>query len=60
MFGIYLILNGVERFTVELIRINKTYNLFGLHPTQAEFIATLLVITGFLLILIARNRKEDE
>ena len=36
MFSIYLILNGIERFFVETIRVNTTYSIFGLHPTQAE------------------------
>ena len=56
MFGIYLILNGIERFAVELIRVNNTYSLFGFHPTQAEIISSLLVIGGLVLIIIARKR----
>ncbi len=43
MFGIYLILNGIERFTVELFRVNNTYSIFGFHPTQAEIISAALV-----------------
>ena len=54
--GIYLILNGLERFTVELIRVNNTYTVFGFHPTQAEIISSLLVIGGLVLIIIARKR----
>ncbi len=57
MFGIYLILNGIERFCVELIRVNKTYSFFGLHPSQAEIIATLLVLTGIGMIVIAKAKK---
>ena len=56
MFGIYLIVNGLERFTVELIRVNNTYSIFGFHPTQAEIISSALVISGILLILISRKR----
>ena len=36
MFGIYLIVNGIERFAVELFRVNNTYTIFGFQPTQAE------------------------
>src|SRR6185295_1426134 len=32
----YLMRNGLERFFIEKIRVNKTLNLFGLQPTQAE------------------------
>jgi phosphatidylglycerol:prolipoprotein diacylglycerol transferase len=56
MFGIYLILNGIERFCIELIRVNKTYNIFGLHPSQAEIIALLLVFSGLVCILFGKSR----
>ncbi len=56
MFGIYLILNGLERFAVELIRVNNTYSIFGFNPTQAEIISSALVITGILFIFVARKR----
>ena len=59
MFGIYLIINGMERFTVELIRVNKTYSLFGFHPSQAEIIASMLMLGGLILILIAKRRPKD-
>ncbi|MBK7435069.1 MAG: prolipoprotein diacylglyceryl transferase [Chitinophagaceae bacterium] len=57
MFGIYLIVNGLERFAVELIRVNNTYSIFGFHPTQAEIISSCLVLSGITLIIIARNKK---
>ena len=60
MFGIYLILNGLERFSIELIRVNNTYSLFGFHPTQAEIISICLVLAGIVLILFARQRAAKE
>lgn len=51
--GIYLVMNGLERFFVEKIRINTTYNFFGFHPTQAEIISTLLVVAGIILYIYA-------
>ncbi|MEO5942363.1 MAG: prolipoprotein diacylglyceryl transferase family protein [Ferruginibacter sp.] len=59
MFGIYLILNGIERFCVELIRVNKTYSIFGMHPSQAEIIAVLLVISGLACILVGKSRFSN-
>lgn len=56
MFGIYLILNGIERFCVELIRVNKTYNLFGYHPSQAEIIAVLLILSGISCIFLGKYK----
>jgi len=56
MFCIYLILNGIERFLVETIRVNTTYSIFGIHPTQAELISTALVATGLIGIVIFKRR----
>ncbi|MBS1512647.1 MAG: prolipoprotein diacylglyceryl transferase [Bacteroidetes bacterium] len=55
IFGIYLILNGLERFFVEKIRVNTTYTLFGYHPTQAEIISFLLFVSGIILVLYQRK-----
>ena len=56
MFALYLIVNGIERFFIEKIRVNTKYNIFGWHPTQAEVISTLLVITGILLFIYLRKK----
>ena len=56
MFSVYLICTGVERFLVETIRVNTTYSIFGLHPTQAELISLLLVITGTIGIIYFSRR----
>ncbi|MFI5222070.1 MAG: prolipoprotein diacylglyceryl transferase [Bacteroidia bacterium] len=58
LFSIYLMLNGVERFFVEKIRINTTYNLFGHHITQAEIISTLLFIAGLTGFVILQRRNK--
>jgi len=55
LFGLYLILNGIERFLVEKIRVNTTYSIFGFHPTQAELISTLLVVLGAILLIKVRK-----
>jgi phosphatidylglycerol:prolipoprotein diacylglycerol transferase len=59
MFGIYLILAGVERFLIELIRVNTKYQVDGLKFTQAELISIILVLGGIILIAAAnRNSKQ--
>jgi prolipoprotein diacylglyceryltransferase len=59
MFGIYMILAGVERFFIELIRVNTKYKIGGLEFTQAELISVLMVIGGIILITVAkRNSKQ--
>lgn len=49
LFAIYLIMNGIERFLVETIRVNTKYDIFGIHPSQAELISAALVISGVAL-----------
>jgi phosphatidylglycerol:prolipoprotein diacylglycerol transferase len=56
MFAFYLIVNGLERFLIEQIRVNNKMNLFGLHPTQAEVIAVCLSLFGLGLFLFLRRR----
>ncbi|TDG36939.1 prolipoprotein diacylglyceryl transferase [Pedobacter changchengzhani] len=58
MFGIYMILNGIERFCIELIRVNSKYHVFGLSFTQAEMISTFLVIGGIALSAYALRNKN--
>jgi prolipoprotein diacylglyceryltransferase len=57
IFGLYLILNGMERFLIEKIRVNTTYSIFGFHPTQAELISSLLVILGVLIWIRTKSPK---
>ncbi len=59
MFGIYLVLNGLERFFVEKIRVNYKYDWGFLHPTQAEIISMGLVIAGIILILYSMRNKQQ-
>ena len=39
LFGVYLLLAGIERLLIESIRVNTTYDLFGFAVTQAQIIA---------------------
>ncbi|MBI2282796.1 MAG: prolipoprotein diacylglyceryl transferase [Bacteroidetes bacterium] len=55
IFGLYLVLNGLERFFIEKIRVNTKYEHLPFQPTQAELISLLLVIAG--LVLMVRSEK---
>jgi prolipoprotein diacylglyceryl transferase len=58
LFCIYLILNGIERFFIELIRVNAKYHLGDLSFTQAELISTIMVLSGIAgLIYTRRNNR---
>ena len=55
LFAVYLMMNGVERFFIEKIRVNNRMNLLGFHPTQAEVISTLLFLCGVILFFMLRR-----
>ncbi|MFI5196025.1 MAG: prolipoprotein diacylglyceryl transferase [Chitinophagales bacterium] len=60
MFGAYLIMVGVERFFVELIRVNYKYDWGFIHPTQAEILSVVLVLLGLGLLLFYKDRKANQ
>jgi len=57
--AIYLIVNGLERFSIELIRVNTKYHFLGINPTQAELISAFLVISGIVLMIIFTKRNNN-
>jgi phosphatidylglycerol---prolipoprotein diacylglyceryl transferase len=60
LFCLYLILNGTERFFIEKIRVNKVYDVWGFHMTQAEMIAILLVVIGLAGFWYFRRQHKLE
>lgn len=58
LFSIYLILTGIERFFIELIRVNTTYHVFGFQPTQAEIISVILVLTGIIMYIYVKRKHK--
>jgi phosphatidylglycerol:prolipoprotein diacylglycerol transferase len=50
LFGVYLLLAGIERFLIEPIRVNTTYSLFGHEVTQAQIIAVASVVAGIIVM----------
>ncbi len=62
LFFIYMILNGIERFFIEKIRVNIKYSNFGIEYTQAELIAVVLVLIGIAgcLVLWRQYKKSNQ
>jgi len=58
LFSIYLILNGIERFLIEHIRVNIKHHFLGMVMTQAQFIALFLIILGITGIWFFRYRYK--
>jgi len=59
MFCLYLVLCGAERFLVEFIRVNPRYLVIGLHLTQAQIIAGLMLLggaIGFFYLFFVRHK----
>jgi len=56
MFGIYMILAGIERFFIELIRVNTKYH-FIIDFTQAELISLLMIAVGAILCFTQLKKK---
>lgn len=60
LFAIYLVLNGIERWTIEKIRVNDEYDVLGMLMTQAEIIAVGFVLAGIGMGIWAYQRKRSE
>jgi prolipoprotein diacylglyceryltransferase len=58
IFGWYLVLNGVERFFIEQIRVNNFISFLGMKWTQAMFIAVVFVVGG-LGFIYWRKKQYD-
>ena len=57
LFALYLILNGIERFFIEKIRVNTKMHVLGFQFTQAELISSLLLLSGLVLWFYLRKRN---
>ena len=61
LFSIYLMMNGMERFFIEKIRINNLIQFAGFQFTQAELISSIIFLvglTGFVYIILKNNPKN--
>jgi phosphatidylglycerol---prolipoprotein diacylglyceryl transferase len=58
LFAVYLFVNGLERFFIEKIRVNTVYDKLPFSPTQAELIASGLMIGGIILYIILMRRAK--
>ena len=60
IFFIYCILNGIERFWIEKIRVNDKIQFLGMELSQAEIISVLVFVLGVVgcLVLWTRAKKS--
>ena len=62
LFSVYLILNGVERFFIEFIRVNDRYNVLGFELSQAQIIAICFMLAGLAsgYFFLQRVKRSQE
>jgi len=59
LFGLFMVLNGIERFSIEKIRINNKYNIIGLQLSQAEIISAFLILIGIVVMIYFTKRHHN-
>lgn len=57
LFSVYLFLSGLERFAIEMIRVNPTFAAFGIQATQAEIISSIILLLGIVGTYFLSRRK---
>lgn len=57
-FFLYMIINGIERWFIETIRVNEKYDFLGLNWSQAQYISVLFVIVGIIGFSYIWKNKE--
>jgi prolipoprotein diacylglyceryltransferase len=56
LFSILIMVIGVQRFFIEKIRVNNTYDIASFQITQAEIISVIMVILGGIGLWYFRKR----
>lgn len=59
LFSIYLMMNGLERFLMERIRVNPDYHFAGIAASQATIISLLLFLAGVGLMIYFLKRHQQ-
>jgi phosphatidylglycerol:prolipoprotein diacylglycerol transferase len=57
LFAIFAILNGIERFTIEFIRINPKYSIWSWELSQAQIIAIGWMLTGLIALFFSLRKR---
>ena len=54
LFGLYLVLAGLERFLVEIIRLNPEYGTLS----QAQWISIVMIVLGGLMVYKLKDKVK--
>jgi phosphatidylglycerol:prolipoprotein diacylglycerol transferase len=58
LFFMYMVLNGIERFFIETIRVNPRYDFMGLNWSQAQYISIGMILGGIIGIVYLYRRSK--
>jgi prolipoprotein diacylglyceryl transferase len=60
LFFLYMLLNGIERFFIETIRVNPRYDFLGLNWSQAQYISLGMILMGIggMVYLYRRSKAK--
>jgi len=56
--SLYLILSGIERYLIEIIRINPLYTIGNFKLSQAQIISLIFIVGGTILMVYIFIRKN--
>lgn len=62
MFFVFILLNGLERFFMEYIKLNPLHCIGPVCLTQAQYISILFIVTGSAgsTVLFIRRKQDEE
>jgi phosphatidylglycerol:prolipoprotein diacylglycerol transferase len=58
LFCFYLIVQGIERFWIETIRVNEKYSFLGFEWSQAQYISVGITLAGIIGSFVLWNRHQ--
>lgn len=59
LFALFMVLCGIERFAIELIRVNASVSFFGIEATQAEIVSVMFFLGGVAGLFLLREQRRD-
>jgi phosphatidylglycerol:prolipoprotein diacylglycerol transferase len=59
LFAYFAIFNGIERFTIEFIRVNPRYTIGNWNISQAQFIAVGWTLIGLIVLLLSTRKNSS-
>ena len=59
VFSVYLFGTGLQRFLLEMIRVNEDHSVAGFSLSQAQYISLALIAIGFVLTVVFVYKQKN-